>query len=350
METVHHPEVVKNEITEIIEKAGLEKKSQSTLIENFTPLFDAARQWQEDAQSIVVTDETQTDMMKKAREIRLELKKIRVNADKVRKSLKEDALRYGKAVQGVYNVIEYLIVPQEKYLEEQEKFAELQEQKRKEELTEKRQHELEPYAEYVPVQIDLAEMSEEDYRKLYNGAKYQHEARLEAERTAEEERIAREKAEEEERERIRKENERLKKEREDMERQAAAERAEREKKEAEERKKREEEEKARLEKERNEREERERLESEKRALIEKENRRIAEEKARKEAEERARIEAERKAAAAPDVEKIKAFADTLIALKGPQCATKQAHSIVTDAMYKISQIAQTLYTESEKLK
>ena len=58
--------------------------------------------------------------MQEARIARLALRDIRIQADKTRKALKEESLRYGKAVQGVYNVIEYLITPIEKHLEERE--------------------------------------------------------------------------------------------------------------------------------------------------------------------------------------------------------------------------------------
>lgn len=340
----------KNELVQIIEGSQVEQKTQTTLMENFSPLFDEAVKWKEEAQSIIVTNLKQTDLMQRAREIRLNLRQIRVNADKTRKNLKEDALRYGKAVQGVYNVIEYLIKPLENHLEDQEKYGERLIEKQREEVKAKRWAELEPLAEYIPVSIDLSDMTEDDYQKLLRGAQIQQKQREDAERQAEQERIEREKKEAEEREAVRLENERLKKEREEFEKAIEAERKEREKKEAEDRKAREAEEKARLAKEKKEREEIDRLEAEKKALEDAEKKRIADEKAKKEADELARIEAERKANSAPDIEKMKNFADVIISLKSPACTTKEAHKIVTDVMYKLSDIANKLTAEANKLK
>ncbi len=200
--------------------------------------------------------------MQLAREGRLALRKVRTTADKLREQLKADSLRYGRAVQGIYNVIEAGIVPIEKHLEDQEKFVERMEAKRRDELRIERQQLVAGLHEYFPVNIDLGYMTGEDFDCMYNGAILQQKAaeqfKAEAEETAriaaekaEAERIEREKAEAEERERLRIENERLQAERKQLEEQrrkereeaerirkeaeekAAAERAEREKLEAE---------------------------------------------------------------------------------------------------------------------
>lgn len=121
-----------NQLLQVITESGVEQTTAQSLQKAFEPFFAQANDWQEKAKGLVVTDESQTREMKMAREARLALKEIRVNADKTRKALKEDSLRYGKAVQEVYNVIEYLIVPIEKHLEEQEKFVERKEAERKE--------------------------------------------------------------------------------------------------------------------------------------------------------------------------------------------------------------------------
>ena len=115
-----------NELVRVINESGVEQSTALTLQSSFLPFFEQAEQWKIKAESLVVTDASQTREMKMAREARLALKDIRVSADKTRKALKEDSLRYGKAVQGVYNVIDYLIAPIEKHLEEQEKFPEIQ--------------------------------------------------------------------------------------------------------------------------------------------------------------------------------------------------------------------------------
>lgn len=345
-----------SDIVKVIQESGLEKPTAESLQKSFMPFFEKAQEWKTKAETIVVTDESQKAEMALARTARLELKQIRVEADKTRQALKEDSLRYGKAVQGVYNVIEFLIKPIEGYLETQEKFAEIQAANRKAALADLRNTELAPYRDFVPYNLDLGGMSEEDYTKLLNGAKLQLSAKLEAERKAEQERIERAKAEAEERERVRLENERLKVEAAERERQIAAERVEREKVEAEARAKaeaerKEAEEKARIEREKleaarkeaeakaaAERAERERIEAEMKAKAEKEA-----------AEKRARDEAERKAKAAPDREKLIIFAESLNALVYPTTTTEEAGSLINRVREAIGKIAVSLSSEANKL-
>jgi colicin import membrane protein len=214
-----------NELVKVVETSGVEPQTATTLKESFLPFFEQAEEWKRKAEALVVTDATQVHDMKMARTARLALKEIRVNADKKRKELKEDSLRYGKAVQGVYNVIEFLIAPIEKHLQEQEDFVAIAEAKRKAELKASREMEIQPFAEFVALGLNFGEMTDEDYAKTLNGAKLQLQAKIEAEQKSEAEKIAKEKAEAEERERIRIENERLKAEAEAKERQLAEERA-----------------------------------------------------------------------------------------------------------------------------
>lgn len=173
-----------NELVQVIEGSGLEVATANYIKEQFIPFFDKAIEWRQKAEALVVTDISQTREMKMAREARLALKEIRVSADKTRKQLKEDSLRYGKAVQGVYNLIEYLIAPIEKHLQEQEDFVVIQDVKRKAEIKASREVELQPFAEFVPFGLNLGEMSEEDYVKTLNGAKLQLQAKIEADQKA----------------------------------------------------------------------------------------------------------------------------------------------------------------------
>jgi len=300
-----------NELTVVIRDSGVEQSTALMLQNSFLPFFDKAREWKEKAETLIVTDISQTREMKMAREARLALKEIRVNADKKRKELKEDSLRYGKAVQGVYNVIDYLIVPIEKHLEDQEKFAERQEEKRKAALKIERDSELLPYIEFVPYQVDLGELSDEGWQKLLFGAKLQKQAKIDAEKKAEDDRIAKEKADAEERERIRQENERLKAEAIERDRLANEAMAE-QKRLADIEKKRQEDiiaaEKAKADAERKIAEEKLQKEREASAklaaeLKAKQDAELAEPK-RKAAEEKERIAAEKKAAKAPEKERL----------------------------------------------
>lgn len=293
-------------IEQLLQETGVAKTTGAEITSNFQTFFDQVKQWEEKAKSLIVENEDETDKMKQAREGRLALKNIRVSADKKRKELKEDSLRYGKAVQGVYNIIEHSIKPLEVHLENQENFTKIKREKEQQALREVRESEVDQYREFIPYGLDFGTMSEDDYTKLINGAKMQIEAReaeklrIEAERVeAERLRIEQEEKERKEREAERKrleaENAKLKAEREAAEKKRLAEEKERkdkEEKERIEREKKEAEHQAQLKAEREERERVEKIEREKREKLERE---IAEKKrieSEKEAAEKARIEAE----------------------------------------------------------
>lgn len=207
-----------NELAIVISETQVPEDMQKSLIEYFTPFLKQAADWKEKAESLVVTDITQTHEMKMAREARLAIREIRLAADKTRKMLKEDSLKYGRAVQGAYNVIEAVISPIESHLEKQEKFKELYELQQKEKIRLEREDLSKDVREYMIVNINLGEITQTDFERMLNGAILQKQAAEQAAIKAEEERQARLKQEAEERERLRIENERLKAEAEERER------------------------------------------------------------------------------------------------------------------------------------
>lgn len=204
-------ETIQNLIT-TIDSIGLESQTKEYIQNKFLPFLQQAQEWKEKASALIVTHESQVNEMKMARISRLALKEIRVKADKTRVELKEDSIKYGKAVQSIYNLIASQIEPIEKHLQEQEDFVKIKEQKRKEELKVIRLNELQPFIDFVPYGLSLGELTEEDYQKTLYGAKLQYEAKIESDKKAEEERLLKEQQEKEERERIRLENEKLKEE------------------------------------------------------------------------------------------------------------------------------------------
>ena len=153
----------------IVKESGLDSTKAQVLLDKFNDYFKIAAEWEKKAKTIVVTNESQTADMKMARTGRLFLREKRIAIEKTRKVLKEDALREGKAIDGIANILKALIVPIESYLERQEKFVELKQ-------------------------------AEKEARK-----------RAAEERIAEEQRLIDERKDAEERERIRKENEILRK-------------------------------------------------------------------------------------------------------------------------------------------
>jgi hypothetical protein len=211
---------------------GLTPDTAQSLRSAFEEYFTAADEWRSKALSIQITRPDQFREMKLARQTRLALREIRINAEKTRKALKEDSLKKGKAIDGIYNMLAYAVEPLEKHLLEQEQFIQRIEEERKARLKAQREEALRPFTDVSLYQ--LGEMDEATFANLLETNQLAFAARQEAARKAEAERIERERIEAEERakreaeaaaerERIRAENERLRAEREAAEAAAKAE-------------------------------------------------------------------------------------------------------------------------------
>ena len=175
-------EVMNNQLAVMVKEAGLAPTKAKYILEKFQDYFEIASEWETKARMIKVTNASQVTEMQMARVGRLFLKEKRCAIETARKELKEQALREGKAIDGVANVLKALIVPIEDYLDKQERFVEIQEEEKREVI------------------------------------------RLEVEKRIEDERIAKEKADAEALEKARLENEKLRAEAIEREQKAQVER------------------------------------------------------------------------------------------------------------------------------
>jgi hypothetical protein len=157
---------------------------------------------------------------KMARVARLEFKALRVAAEKARKALKEDSVRYGKAVDGANNILLAAIVPHEERLEEIEKAEERRIAAENEARGIARWDQLSTLGVTLYTVSQLGTMPEPDFRAVLDDAQALHEARVKREEEEKAAALAQQVAEAKERERIRLENEQLL--REAAEREAAA--------------------------------------------------------------------------------------------------------------------------------
>ena len=366
----------------------LEAQSRQACLSRFQPLFQEAAQLIDRAKSINITTASTPTDKKLVKTLRLALKDVRCRAEAERKTLKEDSLRRGKAIDAMATLVKCTIEPVEQHLEDQEKFEERQEAARKAALKAEREVQLAVHKVDTTF-YSLGEMPQEAFDQLLENTKMAHQRRLDDQRKAEEDRI---KAENERLAReaaIRAENERLKKEAEEREARVAAERqaaeaaakAERErvakeKAEAEAKAASERaviEERARLEREVSarklaaqeakakaereaaeakaaaERKAREKAEAEVRAAKEAEAQRIADaEKA--ETNRLAREQADRKAAAAaPDKEKLIAFTKVILALPVPELTTETGRAIQASLIAQVEKFAQWIMGRANTL-
>lgn len=348
------------------QQTGLEQTSTAPLVAAFRPLFIEARAILAACEGVAaaVKDATCVSEIKKARACRLALRKVRIAAEKVKKDQKANALAYGRAVDGFYNILCADIDPVEGALQDAEDTAERAETARKDAIEAGRKTALAPFVADVSLYA-VRDMAEPAFTALLTGVRVAKEQSEAAAAKAEAERIEKEKAEAAERERIRQENERLrseaiareaaaKAEREAAEKKLAQERAEAAKLAAETKAKADAEAraasaKAEMEKaeiEAKAKAEREKIQAQRKAeqdaafaqaeqtrkKVEAEHRKLEAEKQKAEAEARAlrdaeakRIEAEaesrRKAEAAPDREKLLAYANAISDFERPDLAT-----------------------------
>jgi colicin import membrane protein len=220
---------VPEEVTAVLVQEKIDPQSSKSLIAKFAPYH--AQISDTLAESRNITDPEKATAQKLARTCRLELRRIRCEIENVRKDAKADACRYAKAVDGMSNVFKLLIEPEEERLEQIEKHAEIKERARIAALVEERTAKL-AAVDADPSAYNLVAMDDATFDGVLAMAEKIKADRIEAERKAEAERIAKEKAETEERQRMQAENARLKAEAEAREKAIAAERAEREKAEA----------------------------------------------------------------------------------------------------------------------
>ena len=312
-------QTIENPLAIQVREAKLPEHDAISLQDAFLPFFEQAEQWRNEASSIQVTSAEDEEGMKKARETRLQLQHIRCEVEKKRKELKEDSLRKGKAIDGMANVIKFLIKPIEEHLEKQEKFVELELEKKRQERRLEREAQLLPFGVDVTM-YNLAEMSEEHYGSLLSSSQQLFKMKQDAEKKEREEAEAKAKAEREEAERIRAENEKLRKEAEARQKEIDQERAAKEKVEAELRAKQEEEEK---------------------------NAREAKEQAAK--EERKRIEQEKQAKLAPDKDKLAKFADSIVAIPMPDVTSPEARAVVEKAIDMLAKASKFVKQQSLSL-
>lgn len=226
-------EIVRNELAVILDEQGVSPENQKTLVEAFggpfTEVGDILANFNRDEETgelvvgkgaIRVTSVDQREDMLMAKEQRLALKRARTTVENKRKELKEESLKTGRAIDAVAKFVKTTIEPAEKYLETQEKFAELRAAAQLAERLAARTAAVSKFTD--PAVYNLHDMAEEVFQDLLIKLDRDAAAQAEADRKALEEQEAAAKAERERQVKIQEENDRL--QREAKERAAAEER------------------------------------------------------------------------------------------------------------------------------
>jgi len=198
-------------------KSGLAETDAASLVEAFRPSIAATKLALDTYAGVAATvkDATCVSEIKQCREGRLALRRIRIDADKIRKARKEHAQVFVKTVDGFYNIIEGLITPVETALDEAEKTAERAELARKDALEAGRKVALAPFVANVAL-FPLRDMTEPAFVEMLGAMKATKEAADAKAKQAEADRLAKIEADRVEADRIKADNARLKKEADDL--------------------------------------------------------------------------------------------------------------------------------------
>lgn len=215
------------EVAELASKVSLIKRSEVEAV--LQQIFTGTDDWERQVDAIEVKGIDDKMSIGLADAARRNSKQARLNAEKIFDSKREEVQRLkseydteDKMWLKAKQVMQIKFKAIEEKAEWKANFVKRFEAEQKELRTQKRIIQVSVYATINRFEFEA--MSDESFESFLNGLKATHEAKLEAERKAEEDRIAKEKADTEAREAQRLENERLKLEAEKREKEIKAER------------------------------------------------------------------------------------------------------------------------------
>lgn len=234
------PMELPTEVAKMAENVSAEKRNDVQIVLN--NVFNGVSTMRNQLDTIVVADVNDKTNMKLANTIRLGVRQIRLDAEKVfdakRAEVQQEMLSY-KTEDSLWLKSKQIMQILTKEIEENARWKEETKERIEAEIKElkiqERINEVSKYAGINRIEFEL--MSDDSFDSFLNGLKTTHTSKIEAERKAEQDRIEREKADAEEREQQKLENERLKIEAENREKEIEAERKINDKKLAEEKEK-----------------------------------------------------------------------------------------------------------------
>lgn len=352
------------EVMQIAENVSVEKRNEVQSVLN--NIFSGVTKMREQLDNVTVADKDDKVNMKLANTIRLGVRQVRLDAEKVfdakRAEVQQQMLGF-KTEDALWLKAKQTMQILTKEIEENARWKEETKQR-----FEAEQKELNIQQRMIKVskvtpdmqRSEFENMSDETFEVFLAGLEKAHNEKLEAEKKAEAERIAKEKAEAEERERMRQENERLKLEAEAKEKQLQAERenAEAERKEIEEKARKEREEAQRIALEEKakqdailkaEREAREKIQAELKAKADAELAAQKEAELKSAAELKAKQDAEKKAQKAPDKTKLIELASKIEGLNMPDLKSEEALKILQDVKGLLAKVSAFIKDKSSSL-
>jgi hypothetical protein len=176
------------------ELSVIEKSKAEQIKATFEPMAKMLSEFEEKFNEIIKNSEKEVtkEITIKAKRLRIDIGKVRIETDKIRKDQKDEYLRAGKAIDGVANILKWAVTDKENKLKEIEDYFEIQEKKRLELLQIERVEKLQKYVEDAH-ERDLSSMDTDVFDIYLAGKKKEFEDKIEAKKKAEQERIENEK-------------------------------------------------------------------------------------------------------------------------------------------------------------
>jgi colicin import membrane protein len=174
-----------SELIKSSELEGVEITKAQQIKAVFEPMSQLLMQFDERYNNVISESEKgiTEDVTKKAKRLRLDIGKVRIETEKTRKAQKEEYLRAGKAIDGVANILKFAVVDKEEKLESIEKHFENIEKERLEKLEHDRRQMLADYCDVLPG--GLSSMPDDVFNAYLSAKKKEYEDRIEAEKQAE---------------------------------------------------------------------------------------------------------------------------------------------------------------------
>jgi hypothetical protein len=315
---------------------GLESTKAQEIEAMFLPMLDKMKLLEKEYNKILKLEVT-PETCQAAKELRLQYVKVRTGTADIHKTLKEFYLKGGRFIDGWKNAQLAASQGIEESLKNIENHYEILEAERLAALKEERRLLILPYTQ-TPEFFVLETMTDEAFKLFLSGLKTQYDAQIAAEKQAETDRIAKEKADADAREQQRLENIKLKEEAIERERLAEIERKKQADILAKERAKSE-----------ADRKERERLEAEIEKKKQADIKAKRDEDVRIENEKKAKAKADKKARLAPDKTKLMDFAQVLNDLPRPEVTSLESKEIATNVNTMLVKISNYIKENAEKL-
>ena len=215
------------------ELEGIEKSRANQIKKTFEPMVLMLAEFEAAYNEVIEMAEKEitVEVIAKAKRVRLDIGQVRIKTGKLKDKQKEYIKLEDRAIMGTHNVLVWAVKEKEDKLKEIELTFETQEKERLEKLQSDRAEKISLYVEDA-FERDYTSFKEDEFEALLNIKKKEHDDAIEAERIAEEARVAKEKADAIAKAKLEAENKKLKAEADKREKEIAKQTAEREAKEA----------------------------------------------------------------------------------------------------------------------